>query len=171
MFKNNKYNRMKAIVIFLLVFSLFSCKQQKENTIKLQEQIKVLEDRLNNTYKPGFGELMSSVQAHHAKLWFAGIYENWKLAEFEVHEIKEILENVKKYQNEREESKFIDMMHPALDSISSVIKKKELSSFKDSYAYLTTTCNNCHLETKFEYNIVKIPEFQQFSNQDFSLKP
>ncbi len=162
---------MKAIVIFLLFFSLFSCKQQKEDTIKLQEQIKVLEDRLNNTYKPGFGELMSSVQAHHAKLWFAGIYENWKLAEFEVHEIKEILENVKKYQKERKESKFIDMMHPALDSISIAIKNKEVTLFKNSYIFLTKTCNDCHLETKFEYNIVKIPSVQQFSNQGFKINP
>jgi len=162
---------MKTIISIFMFFALVSCKEQTKEISKLQYRIKVLEEQIANSYKPGFGELMSSVQAHHAKLWFAGIHKNWKLAEFEVHEITEVLDDVKKYQNEREESKFIDMMLPALDSITSVIKKKELSSFKDSYAYLTTTCNNCHLETKFEYNIVKIPEFQQFSNQDFSLKP
>jgi len=82
-----------------------------------------------------------------------------------------VLDDVKKYQNEREESKFIDMMDPALDSITSAIKNKEVTSFKNSYIFLTNTCNNCHLETEFEYNIVKIPEIQQYSNQDFSLKP
>jgi len=162
---------MKTIISIFIIFALVSCKQQVSDMNTLQNRIKDLEAQVANSYKPGFGELMSSVQAHHAKLWFAGIHENWKLAEFEVHEITEVLDDVKKYQYEREESKFIDMMLPALDSISSVIKKEELSSFKDSYAYLTTTCNNCHLETKFEYNIVKIPKFQQFGNQEFGLKP
>jgi len=162
---------MKTIISIFLFFALISCKQQTNEISKLQERIKVLEAQVANSYKPGFGELMSSVQAHHAKLWFAGIHKNWKLAEFEVHEITEVLDDVKKYQNEREESKFIDMMDPALDSITSAIKNKEVTSFKNSYIFLTNTCNNCHLETEFEYNIVKIPEIQQYSNQDFSLKP
>jgi molecular chaperone GrpE (heat shock protein) len=162
---------MKTIISIFLFFALISCKQQTNEISKLQERIKVLEAQVANSYKPGFGELMSSVQAHHAKLWFAGIHKNWKLAEFEVHEITEVLDDVKKYQNEREESKFIDMMLPALDSITSAIKNKEVTSFKNSYIFLTNTCNNCHLETEFEYNIVKIPEIQQYSNQDFSLKP
>lgn len=63
------------------------------------------------------------------------------------------------------------MMNPTLDSVSYAIKNKEEKSFKRSYALLTTTCNDCHLQTKFEYNIVKIPDMQQFSNQDFSMKP
>ena len=35
---------------------------------------------------PGFEEFMSNIQAHHAKLWFAGQNHNWKLADFEIHE-------------------------------------------------------------------------------------
>ncbi len=162
---------MKAIIIFLMFFSLFACKQQTSDMTKLQDRIKVLETQVANSYKPGFGESMSSVQVHHAKLWFAGINKNWKLAEFEVHELKEVLETIKKYQKERDESQLIDMMNPTLDSVSYAIKNKEEKSFKRSYALLTTTCNDCHLQTKFEYNIVKIPDMQQFSNQDFSMKP
>ncbi|MCD6544940.1 MAG: hypothetical protein J7K34_10585 [Flavobacteriaceae bacterium] len=162
---------MKIIISIFMFLALVSCKQQANDMIKLQDRIKVLEEQVANSYKPGFGELMSSVQAHHAKLWFAGIHKNWKLAEFEVHEIKEALDDIKKYQNNREESKLIDMMLPALDSISSTIKNKERDLFKKSYSFLTTTCNNCHLETKFEYNIVKIPEIQQYSNQDFKMTP
>jgi len=162
---------MKTIISIFLFFALVSCKQQTNEISKLQERIKVLEEQVANSYKPGFGELMSSVQAHHAKLWFAGIHENWKLAEFEVHEITEVLDAIKKYQNEREESKLIDMMLPALDSITSVIKNKESGFFKGSYSFLTKTCNNCHLDTKFEYNIVKIPEIQQFGNQEFKMNP
>jgi len=162
---------MKRIIIIFTLFSLLACKQQTNDLSKLQDRVKILEDQLANTYKPGFGELMSSVQAHHAKLWFAGTHKNWKLAAFEVHEIVEVLDNIKKYQKDREESQLIDMMDPSLDSVLLAIKNKEIKSFKSSYALLTTTCNHCHIDTKFEYNIVKIPDIQYFSNQDFSIRP
>ena len=35
-------------------------------------------------YVPGLGELMAGQQVRHAKLWFAGENENWRLAAYEV---------------------------------------------------------------------------------------
>ena len=55
-----------------------------------------MRNTLSNAYKPGFGEIMNSVQINHSKLWFAGTNKNWKLAEFEVHEIMELLDDVTK---------------------------------------------------------------------------
>jgi len=81
------------------------CSQQTDKTQLLQNRIDSLEGKLADTYKPGFGEFMSSIQVHHNKLWFAGQNDNWKLAEFEVNEIKETVEAIEKYQTEREESK------------------------------------------------------------------
>ena len=40
-------------------------------------------------YVPGLGELMAGQQVRHAKLWFAGENENWRLAAYEVDELKE----------------------------------------------------------------------------------
>ena len=161
---------MKTIISIFIIFALVSCKQQVSDMNTLQNRIKDLEAQVANSYKPGFGELMSSVQAHHAKLWFAGIHKNWKLAEFEVHEITEVLDDVKKYQNEREESLLIDMMKPSLDSVSKAIYNKNIKNFKTNYISLTNTCNSCHADTKFEFNIVKVPDIKQFSNQDFKIK-
>ena len=161
---------MKKILI-LIFLSLFACKQQTNDINKLENRIKALENQLANSYKPGFGELMSSIQAHHVKLWFAGVNKNWKLADFEIHEINEALADILKFQKDRKESKLIDMMNPALDSVSLAIKNKKTDFFKKSYSSLTKTCNDCHLSTEFEYNIVKIPNEQQFSNQDFKINP
>ncbi|MBL0268653.1 MAG: hypothetical protein IPP99_08310 [Chitinophagaceae bacterium] len=66
---------MKYIILVLWVSALSSCKQQTDNK-QLQNRIDSLEIQLANSYKPGFGELMSSIQTHHAKLWFAGQNEN-----------------------------------------------------------------------------------------------
>jgi hypothetical protein len=160
---------MKYYFSALIVLSSLSCSQQKDNTAILQNRIDSLEHKLADTYKPGFGEFMSSVQVHHAKLWFAGQNQNWKLADFEVHEMMEAIDNVLKYQTERKESKEIGMINPALDSINTAIEKKDPAQFKSSFIFMTNTCNKCHQAVDFEFNVVKIPDTPPFSNQDFKI--
>lgn len=121
------------------------------------------------TYKPGFGEFMSAIQAHHIKLWLAGNNDNWPLADFELSEIKEIVEDIKTYQQERQETKHLDMLTVPLDSMDKSIKDKNPTAFKRNFIYLTNTCNNCHHEVNFEFNRVKIPDGNPFVNQDFSV--
>ena len=91
---------------------------------------------------------MSGIQMHHAKLWFAGQNENWPLADFEIHEILEALEDIQKFCVDRPESKSIGMINPAIDSISYAIQQKNLQLFKNSFTLLTNTCNNCHKATE-----------------------
>jgi hypothetical protein len=160
---------MRQILFFILTFGLFACNQQTDNTQALQNRIDSLESKFANTYKPGFGEFMSSIQAHHSKLWFAGQNKNWKLADFEVHEIMEAIEDIQKFQTERKESQMIGMINPALDSINNAILEKNSTLFKNSYILLTNTCNNCHRAADFEFNVVKIPDTQPFSNQNFKI--
>jgi len=158
---------MRYISFIILALSILSCKQPVSNNQVLLDRIDSLEAKLANTYKPGFGEFMSGIQAHHAKLWFAGQNQNWKLADFEIHEIMEAITDIQKYQSERKESKLIEMIFPALDSVTIAIQQKNSSLFKISYASLTNTCNKCHQATDFGFNRVKIPDNQSFSNQDF----
>jgi len=157
---------MKVILILFTVFIIASC-NQSDNTPALQSRIDSLEKKLTTTYKPGFGEFMSSIQVHHAKLWFAGKEQNWELADFEMHEIGEAIDAIKEYQTEREESKQVDMLKPALDAVNDAIQKKDAALFNSSYLLLTNTCNNCHKAVNFGFNIVKVPETPPFSNQAF----
>jgi len=163
--------RIKLLIITLIfIVGLFACKQPAESNRMLKERIDSLENKLSDSYKPGFGEFMRSIQAHHAKLWFAGQNQNWKLADFEVHEIMESLEDIKKYETDRKESQNIGMLNPAIDSINNAIKEKNMVQFKSSYTLLTNTCNNCHVASEFEFNVVKVPDISTFSNQDFEIK-
>ena len=152
-------------IILLIVCGTSSCQQSKQNA--LQQKVDSLEKKLSNTYKPGFGEFMSSIQVHHAKLWFAGQNQNWQLADFEMHEIAETLDAIKEYQTEREESKKVDMLKPSLDAVKDAIDKKDATLFTSSYLLLTNSCNNCHKAVNFGFNVVKIPETPPFSNQAF----
>lgn len=155
------------VIILILTFGIIGCHQQSDNTQYLHKRIDSLEHKLSEAYKPGFGEFMSNIQAHHAKLWFAGQNQNWKLADFELHEIMENVEDIQKYETERKESQMIIMINPALDSVNRAIQKKKIELFKSSYILLTNTCNNCHHAANFEFNVIKIPDVQTFSNQDF----
>jgi hypothetical protein len=160
---------MTKLLYSILIIGLAACNQEKDNVQVLQNRMDRLENKLADTYKPGFGEFMSGIQAHHSKLWFAGQNENWKLADFEVHEIMEAIENIQKFQTERKESQIIDMINPALDSVNNAIQQKNPALFKSNFFLLTNTCNECHKATNFEFNVVKIPDTQPFSNQDFKV--
>ena len=158
---------MKHTFILFIASLIVSCNQTDHSATALQARVDSLEKKLNTTYKPGFGEFMSSIQVHHAKLWFAGKNQNWELADFEMNEIEETLDAIKKYQPEREESKKINMLNPSLDAVKVAIGKKDSILFNSSYLLLTNTCNNCHKAVSFGFNVVKVPEIPPFSNQSF----
>ncbi|MFI4963571.1 MAG: hypothetical protein ACHP6H_06930 [Legionellales bacterium] len=152
--------------LFLLPLVLCAC-GHASNTQKLQAEIDSLHKELGNAYKPGFGEFMSGIQVHHAKLWFAGNAQNWALADFELKEIREALDGIKAYDTARPETKSIGMIDDAMDSMDNAVKSKDLATFKKSYTLLTNTCNDCHHATKHEFNVVKIPDNPPFTNQEF----
>lgn len=158
---------MKQPIYIIIVVLALSCNQQNDKMKKIQATIDSLQKQLSQTYKPGFGEFMSSIQMHHAKLWFAGINNNWDLADFEIHEIEESLEDIEQFNSDRPESKNIKMISPAIDSVSHAIEQKDGQRFKNSFTFLTNTCNNCHKETEHAFNVVTIPTEIPVVNQDF----
>ena len=146
---------------------IFSCTSQNDKMQKMQATIDSLQKELAETYKPGFGEFMSGIQTHHAKLWFAGQNQNWLLADFEVHEIQEALDDVQKYCSDRPEVKQMGMMNPAIDNVNKAVQQKNLQLFKSSFMLLTNTCNKCHMATEHGFNVVTMPTNLPVVNQDF----
>ena len=158
-------------ILFITVALWLSCSTHAGNEASLQQQLKQLKQQLANTYTPGFGELMGAVQVHHAKLWFAGTHQNWKLAKFEMHEIGEILEDIARFQAQREETKSLDMLQPALKEVTAAIETQNPGAFRKAYISLTNACNECHTVTHYEFIRVKTPERPPFGNQDYSGTP
>jgi len=158
---------MKYLMVLTTLFFLAACSQQGNNTQQLQVQIDSLQHKLDNSYKPGFGEFMSSVQVHHNKLWFAGTNNNWKLADFEITEIKESLDDIKAYCTDRPETNSIGMIDQPLQNVSNAIQQKNSTEFKSSYMILTSTCNSCHQATQHGFNIITVPTTPPYSNQSF----
>ena len=160
-----------AIASVLFIIILTSCNQQSSRADgALRARVDSLQKELADVYKPGLGEFMYGIQVHHAKLWFAGKNENWKLADFEINEIKEALDDIKKYCTDRPEIKEIGMLDPAVDSLNNAITNKNSPQFEKAFLLMTNTCNNCHKATAHEFNVIKVPDTVPLSNQDFKLK-
>jgi hypothetical protein len=147
---------------------LVSCGQPGPDNTALQAQVDSLQRRISNSYIPGLGEFMSGIQVHHEKLWFAGTAQNWKLANFEIDEIREALDDIQRFCTDRPEIASIPMILPPMDSISKAVAKQDLPRFKSAFVLLTGTCNNCHRATKHEFNVIQIPTTPPFSNQVFT---
>lgn len=158
---------MKNILIFLITFSCISCDHSSSDTKALQQKVDSLQIAIKDIYKPGLGEFMSQIQVHHAKLWFAGKEENWDLADFEIGEIQEALDDIPKYCSDRPEVKSIGMITAPINNIANAIKAKDENKFVADFKVLTATCNNCHHETNHGFNLIKIPDVPPVSNQIF----
>jgi len=167
-------NTIIAAVLFLS-FIFTGCKAYQANQTEMLSQIDGLKEQLRKIeegYKPGFGELMGTIQTHHAKLWYAGTSENWKLAEFEIHEIEETFEKVSELHGDRYKANELipALVVPFLESTREAAKNNDLSAFKERYTELTSGCNSCHVDTGFEFIIIRTPSEPGFPNQQFGIR-
>jgi len=156
---------MKQVLISFFLITLASCGQV--NDPQLQAKVDSLQQKLNSTYKPGLGEFMLGIQEHHAKLWFAGTNHNWELADFEIHEIGETLDDIKRYCTDRPEVKSITMIDPAIAGLSKAIRAKDEDAFKKGFTELTSACNTCHQDNQHGFNVIVIPSMPPVTNQQF----
>lgn len=155
------------MIVIIIAIIAISCDNKTGKDNNFTEVSDSLQKKSADTYTPGLGEFMTSIQTHHAKLWFAGINKNWPLAEFEIGEIEEILEDIRHFNSERTEVKSLPMIQPAIDSVSSAVTNKNPDAFKSAFTLLTATCNNCHKTTDHAFNVVTIPTAPPVTNQDF----
>jgi hypothetical protein len=161
---------MKTITLLASIVLIIFAGCGESSNDKLQNKITMLEQKIDSTYKPGFAEFMTNIQIHHAKLWFAGQAGNWKLADFELKEIEENIDNLKKFRSDRKETQMVIMINPQLDSVNLSIEQKNPALFKTSFTSLTHKCNTCHMLVNYGFNKVKIPDTPPFSNQEFNVK-
>lgn len=165
---------MKFFFLIIFFLSLFSCTNEHTQLNTLQSEINYLNAKNDSlqkeiqNIKPGLGDLMLEIQVHHNKLCFAGKQGNWPLAQFEHDEILEIITQAEAIEKERSEVKlFRVMLFPQLDSIQLYIKQQNEDKFDSAFTSLTRACNNCHTDTKFNFNKIIIPEHPPYSNQEF----
>lgn len=158
---------MKAVLIILCIF-IFSCRNHHAKTTQaLQNKVDSLKAEIAEMYQPDFGEFMIDIQIHHSKLWQAGNNNNWPLATYEIKKIKETIDDLVKYQNQRQEISIMGMLARSVDSVQIAVNKKDPGKFKTTFDYVTNTCNICHRSYHYGFNVIKTPESSPFTNQEF----
>ena len=125
---------------------------------------------------PGLGELMLLQQMRHAKLWFAGEAGNWKLAAYELDEIKEGFADIARLHPTHKKAPVpIDqaietIMTEPLDQMSKAIQAADRKAFAEAFDNLTQGCNSCHGATDYGFSVLQRPKSNPFPNQDFAAK-
>ncbi len=72
--------------------------------------------------------------------------------------MKEAVENIEKYQKDRQEIRQLKMLDAPVDSLMLSVKNHHSANFLKNYKKLLHICNACHIKTKYEFIQIKIPE-------------
>ena len=123
-------------------------------------------------YTPGLVEFMMAVQSHHSKLWLAGTARNWELADYQVDELKELLEDIAKRVPDYKGTPVGKMIEavtmPPISDIESAIKNRDGTKFMAAFDRLTAACNACHEAANRSFIVVQRPATSPFPNQSFA---
>jgi hypothetical protein len=127
------------------------------------------------TQKPfSFGDLMDTlVQPRHVKLALAGRAQNWVLAAYALHQLKDALGNVAasrpRFRSQAVPELMEAMTGEPIQALDQAIKAGDARQFADAYARLTAGCNSCH-QALGQPVVIKVPDASVFPDQDFEPK-
>jgi hypothetical protein len=120
---------------------------------------------------PGVGTVMSGVQMHFAKLYFAGQAHNGPLAEFELYEVEENLDKAAALRPEEQGTNLVGLTDAfkktQLVALRSAVHDDDWSAFQSSYTEAIGVCNGCHQETGHSYIVITTPTAPPVSNQQW----
>ncbi len=115
--------------------------------------------------------VMARMQTYMQKLHFAGQNENWKLAQFYIHELEETMEDIidhKVTDDGKDISSLVKTMaFPNIEKLEKTIESQDKTSFVEGYQLLLRSCNNCHVTSNHEFIKITTPKNEEFINQDF----
>jgi len=123
-------------------------------------------------FKPALAEFMILTQIRHSKLWLAGNAGNWDLADYQIDELKEGLEDAAKYVPDLKGLPVAGMIEstvmPQIGDVEKAIKAKDRGRFAAAYDKLTAACNTCHHSAGRPYIVIQRPAHSVFPNQSFA---
>ena len=166
---------MKTVCFGLALIFLSGCSQQQTSSANsnaaLEAEITQLKAAVEDL-KPGLGEIMGVIQQHHAKLYYAGAKNNWPLADYELGEIQESLEDAVKFNPTFKGAPVADLVpsltKASLAQVHQAIEKKDRAAFIEAYNSLSSSCSNCHKAANHPFVQIQAPTESQFSDQKFT---
>jgi len=123
-------------------------------------------------FRPAMDDLMTMlVQPRHIKLYYAGQARNWRLAAFQVNELRGALARIGRtipnYRNINVDTAVSSIFTDKLKAVDAAIKAADLAQFTATYGEMTGACNDCHRGMEHPFLVIKVPDAGNFPDQEF----
>ena len=151
---------MKPMAVALIATGLFAAAAVRaEDKPATPAAVPTEEERL-----PGLGEMMSLQQMRHIKLWFAGNAANWPLADYEIGELGEGFNDVRKLVG----NDIVDQhVGKPIEALQKAIDGKDRKAFIVAFDNLSAGCNACHKALDHGFISIQRPAMLPYSDQNF----
>lgn len=162
--------RLAAVVGLGGVVLVAGACQSETDPVSRDELEQVAAD-LEARFSPGLHTLMGEVGRRHATLWFAGEAENWALADYMLHELEELVDEIETLHPEYDGVPVADLLgemtHPALQTLEGSVDQADPAAFEAAFGELTAACNGCHIAADRAAIRVRRPTSPPITNLDF----
>jgi hypothetical protein len=118
--------------------------------------------------------MMLLQQARHIKLWLAGSAGNWRLAHYELDELREGFDAIVAYHPTHAESPVAPkdaiprLITVPIADLQDAVQRQDATLFLERFDALTAGCNGCHQASNVGFNRIQRPALNPFPNQVFS---
>lgn len=123
---------------------------------------------LEERFRPGLHALMVDLQFRHANLWFAGEAENWRLADYHMHEIEELTGDILELHPTYDGIPVADLLNallmPTVEQLAAVVDDGDGPAFEMAFDRFTAQCNACHQASDRAMIVVQRPRTPPFDN-------
>ena len=118
------------------------------------------------------GDIMTKLQRHMNKLYFAGEHKNWELTAFYLEEVEETVKGVANKDIMEGKVNISGLMQglmvTEIETMEEKLQYQDVESFRQQYFVLVKACNLCHEATKHSYIKIIPPRTPIFDNQDYN---
>jgi hypothetical protein len=123
-------------------------------------------------FKPALDDLMTMlIQPRHIKLYYAGEAKNWKLAGFELDELRaglaRIGRTIPNYRNNNVDGAVAAIFADTVKTVDAAIKAQDATQFTAAYRQMTDACNACHTGMEHQFLVIKVPDAMNYPDQEF----
>ncbi len=153
-----------TILALALSYSAIAAEQNSERSQASQQQ----------PYIPSLAVVMELIQLSHFKLWLAGKLRNWRLAEYELLQMKATLQDARiLFPNvlKADTSAILQSVEEFRDAINT----KDGARFDRAFENFTSACDSCHKAVGLEFIDIRVPRLSPIltsplSDQSFAPK-